>query len=267
LTNSLPPQQWSITSRAIVLILARGNGMRKGQLLAVSASLALTSVSLGGCAELEQQAPILALLDRGPQPPNISLRQERLPDVPRYRPVKSCSYNAGYGAQNSPQSFTIQPVRNRLLVTSDNKVGGRSTAIISNLGYRYSFNVFDPRTGSQISSDRWTGQMASQGVSLKNNMDLFVPEYIPGPKDYGQIVSLIKDATGKVATAYLYGGVGQYQGRDVILLRIVVNPTNAKDDINRSVGYSLVDARRALPIKLSAFRGPNIRLDSTGCVD
>lgn len=241
--------------------------MRKSQIVAIGTLLTAVGPILSGCAELERQMPIIALLDRGPQPPNIAIRQERLPEVPRYRPVRSCTYNAGYGSQSSPQSITVQPVKNRLLVTSDNNVGGRSTAIISATGYRYSFNIFDPRTGSQISSDRWSGQMASDGVSLKNNFDLFVPEYISGPKDFGQIVSLVKDSQGKVDAAFVYAGVGNYQGRDVILLRFVVNPTGATSDINRAVGYSVIDARRALPIKLSIGRGPNIRLESTGCVD
>jgi hypothetical protein len=241
--------------------------MRNRQFFTIITALSVVGVTLCGCAQLEQQMPIIALLDRGPQPPNMAIQQERLPEVPRYRPVRSCTYNAGYGSQSSPQSITVQPVKNRLLVTSDNNLGGKSTAIISATGYRYSFNVFDPRTGSQISSGRWSGQMASDGVSLKNNFDLFVPEYIPGPKDFGQIVSLLKDSQGKVSAAFVYAGVGNYQGRNVILLRFIVNPTGAKDDINRAVGYSVIDARRALPIKLSIGRGPNIRLESTGCVD
>jgi hypothetical protein len=158
-------------------------------------------------------------------------------------------------------------VRNRFLVTLDNKIGGRSTAIISATGYKYSFNMFDSRDGSQISSDRWAGQMASEGIPLKNNMDLFVPEYVPGPKDVGQIVSLLKDSQGRASAAFLYGGMGNYQGREVILLRFVVNPTGSKADINRAVGYSIVDVSRALPVKLSIGRGPNIRLESTGCIE
>lgn len=240
--------------------------MRKSQIVAICALFSFAG-SLSGCAVIEQQMPIVALLDRGPQPPNIAFRQDRLSEVPHYRPVKSCTYKAGFGAKSSTQSITIQTVRNRLLVTSDNNVGGKSTALISATGHRYSFNMFDPRSGSQISSDRWSGQMASEGVALKSNMDLVVPDYIPGPKEFGQIVSLVTDSRGNSNAAFLYAGIGTYQGKEVILLRFVVNPTGSAKDLNRAVGYSIIDTRLALPIKFSIGRGPNIRLESTGCAE
>ncbi len=240
--------------------------MRKSQVAAVGALLCVTGTVLSGCAAIEQQMPIVALFDTGPQPPNISLRQERLLEVPRYRPVRSCTYNAGYGPQKSTQSISVQSVRDRLLVTSDDNAGGRSTALISGNGHRYSFNVVG-RNGAHISSDRWAGQASADGGPVMNNMDLFMPEYIPGQKDLGDVISFINDSRGSPRAAFVYMGAGIYQGREVLLLKLVMNPTSIRPDLSHSVGFSLVDRSRGLSIMLSVFRSPNIRLTLQGCSD
>lgn len=234
------------------------------QLRVSMVAVAAATVGLAGCAELEQQMPIIALLDKGPQPPKMVIQQERIPDVPRYRVTKSCTYNAQYGLQRSIVSVSIQPVRDRLLVTIDNNVGGRSTMLISGTGRRYSFNAYNPN-GSQISSDRWAGQTSADGQPIMNNMDLIAPSYISGGKDVGDVVALVTDSNGKVSAGFVYVGSGSVRGHQILSLRFVVNPTSMRPGLDHSIGYSLIDRSTGLPLSLSLGRNPNIKLELSSC--
>jgi hypothetical protein len=224
------------------------------------------SMLLPGCAPLQQQFPILGLLSSPPRPPSLALRAEGIPALPRYRAVSLCRYNGrmsdGMHTQSDSQTITVRRVRDRLLVTS--VIGSeQSTALISQLGQRFDFNAADA-AGPRLTPDEFGKVQGESGPGM-NNMDLYIPPYISGPAQPGQIVSVLRDGTGTVQAAFVYRGLATFQNREAILLDLVRSSSGA--DIGRTIGYSIVDRARALPLLFEAAGNPSIRVEQIECRD
>lgn len=169
----------------------------------------------------------------------------------------------GAGSQASLEKLSVQTVRDRLLVTSDNEAG-RSTAIISRLGRKFSFNIVNA-DGSHVSSDRLASLPPSSSAPEINNMDLFIPEYVPGPKEVGDVVSWLRDFRGIMQAAFIYKGLGTYRGREVLVLTLVPSTNGSRPNLSQAFGYSLVDRGTALPVSFSMRGNPSIKGEQTEC--
>ncbi len=97
-----------------------------------------------------------------------------------------------------------------------------------------------------------------------NNMDLYIPEFLPGPAAPGSIVSVLRDSAGSPRAAFVYRGLASYQGREVMQLDLVQSDGNS---VGRTIGFSLVDRQRALPVLFAAAGNPSIRVEQTSCRD
>lgn len=224
------------------------------------------SMVLSSCAPLQQRFPILSLLASAPRPPSLVLRPEAIPALPRYRAVSLCRYSGrmsdGLHTQSDAQTITVRRVRDRLLVTST--IGSEhSTALISQSGHRYDFNAADA-TGLRLTPEEFRAAQGQGGPGM-NNMDLYIPAYISGGAQPGQIVSVLRDGTGTVQAAFVYRGLATFQNREAILLDLVRSSGGA--DIGRTIGYSIVDRARALPLLFEAAGNPSIRAEQIDCRD
>lgn len=222
---------------------------------------------LAGCAPLEQQFPILSLVSNSsPRPPALNLRPEIIPTLPHYRPVRLCRYSsrmaAGFGSsQQDTLTITVRRVRDRLLVTS---VSGadQSTALISSLGQRYDFNAADA-SGGRLTPKSFAGTEGERGPQM-NNIDLFIPPYGPGPASPGQTVSSLRDSGGAVRAVFVYRGVTTFHDRPALLMDLMISSGGTT---GRTVGFSIVDRERGLPLLFAAAGRPSIRAEQVDCQD
>lgn len=244
--------------------------MRQNFLSIASVAVVVGLSVLSGCAELQDQMPILARLQTAPQPPNIPIRLERLPASLQYRPVRSCSYNVQMSdrtgaSQTNVETVTVQAYRDRFLVTSS--VGPeQSTALISRNGHKYSYNIV-ATDGSRLTSDRFGRQVPVDGRPIMNNMDLVIPDFIPGPKAPGEVISWQRDSGGTIQAAFIYRGLATYRGREVAVLTHILSPGGSNQSLDQIIGFSLVDKQRALPILYALRNGLSIRSEVIECVD
>lgn len=240
--------------------------MRNFVVAAAGFTAIIGSMFLAACAPLQQQIPILSLLTPAPRPPALALRAESIPSMPRYRPVSSCQYSArmsdGITTQTDSLALTIRRVRDRLLVTS--VVGAeQSTALISQTGRRYDFNAAD-NGGPRLTPEELSRVKNPNGPAM-NNIDLFIPSYISGPISPGQVVSQMSDSSGTVQAAFVYRGLATFHDREVILLDLV--RSSGGNDVGRTIGFSIVDRERALPLLFAAGGNPSMRSEQTDCRD
>jgi len=238
--------------------------MRKAYILRVGVVFA--SLTLSGCAAVKDRFPILSLLDSPPRPPSLEVRAVAVPSLPRYRAISHCQYNGrlsdGTGRQSSSQTLVIRPVRDRLLVTST--IGSeQSTALISPTGQRLDFNTAEA-SGGRLTPETFD-RTASGGGPAMNNIDLYIPSYKNGAASPGDIVSWLHDSAGVVRAAFVYRGLVTYNNREAILLDLVIS--SGEGDIGRSVGFSIVDQARALPLLFAAAGRPSIRGEQIDCRD
>jgi hypothetical protein len=207
------------------------------------------------------------MLDSGPKPPNLALRPEPLASPPRYRPVKSCNYivrmSDGIGGRTLSQSVTVQRYRDRLLVTSANGEE-KSTAFISPTGHKFSFNLVD-NDGSRLSSDKFSRTVSEAGKPVINNMDLVIPDFIPGPKRAGKPIAWLRDSKGNIQAAFVYRGMSTFRDREVLLLTLVMAPQGIAS--SRAIGFSIVDKDRAMPMIFALRNGLSIRSELVACID
>ena len=217
-------------------------------------------------AELQQQMPILKLLEAPSQPPRMTISPVILSETPRYHPIASCKYDVrmtkqGEGTENTNMKLNIVPSRGRLFVTADTTYG-ISTSIISSIGQKYSFNISDAY-GRHTSSESY--RKLNSGSTEINNMDFTIPEYVPGPKMLGEVISWSRDRQGVAQLAFVYKGIGMFNGHEVIVASLIVTPNGSQPRSSQAVGFSLIDRANALPVLFSIKGNLSIELKLTGC--
>jgi hypothetical protein len=237
-----------------------------GRMAATGYAAIVGSMLQVACAPLQQQFPILALIAPPPRPPALALRAEDIPTMPQYRAVRLCRYNArmsdGIHVQADAQTLTVRQVRDRFLVTSS--IGAeQSTALISRTGHIYDFNAADA-SGTRLTPEG-VNEAKSEGNPEINNIGLYIPSYMSGPVRPGQIVAHINDSSGNPQVAFVYRGLVSYQSREAVLLDIVRSNNGA--DMGRTLGFSIVDRSRALPVLFAVAGNPSIRVEQVGCED
>ena len=243
----------------------------RDNILPIASIVALVGLPLlSGCAELQEQVSNLGMIGTAPRLPNLSIRPEILPDSLKYRPVRICKYSVlmsdrSGATQSSIQALTVQAYRDRFLITSDS-TEGKSTALVSRTGYRYSFNILG-ENGSNMSSKTFGELAPSDDRPIMNNMDYEIPEYLPGPKNVGDVIAWLRDSQGNVQEAFIYRGLTYYSNRDSIVMMLVRTQGLSKPTLDDVEGFSIVDKDRALPLLLSLRGSPSIRAQMTECAD
>lgn len=226
----------------------------------------VTSLLLAGCAPLQDSIPILALLKSAPKPPALAVQAVYIPSLPRYRPVSYCQYTGqmsdGVTRQRDSETIVVRRVRDRLLVTST--IGGeQSTLLISPSGQKYDYNAADA-SGRRLTPDEFSRVQGERGPAM-NNIDLYIPSFRPGPANPGDVVARLRDSSGIVQAVFVYKGLTSFKGRDAVLLDLAMaTPDGAA---GRGVGFSIIDAQRALPLLFAASGRPSIRVEQIECRD
>jgi hypothetical protein len=153
-------------------------------------------------------------------------------------------------------------VRDRLLVTST--IGAeQSTALISAAGQRFDFNAADA-SGSRLTPEEFS-RLRGQSRPQMNNIDLYIPTYITSTAYPGQVVAWLRDSAGTVQAAFVYKGLVTYNSREALLLDLAIVHDGRTPD--RTIGFSIVDRSRALPMLFAATGRPSIRVEQVECRD
>lgn len=226
----------------------------------------LASLLLVGCAPLQDRIPILALLKSAPKPPPLEVRAVHIPSLPRYRPVSYCHYTGemsdGITRQSDAETIVIRRVRDRLLATSTIGVE-QSTVLLSPSGEKYDYNAADA-SGRRLTPNEFNRARGEGGPGM-NNIDLYIPAFRPGPANPGDVVARLRNSDGIVQAVFVYKGLTSFKGREAVLLNLAM--ATPEGTAGRTVGFSIIDAQRALPLMFAAAGRPSIRVEQIECRD
>jgi hypothetical protein len=181
---------------------------------------------------------------------------------PSYSAVQGCTYrsvttDAEGKYRDSLLDVTLRPVRDRFLVrVADSQA--TSTALIGDDGRMFDFNLagFDQPANAETFGALATRRAAAlrpvHGADshVINQLALFFPHYPVATMRPGDGVSVISDEGGRPWARYVYRGTATFEGREVLVLDLR-RRSEAKPKLGeRTIGFSLIDRKQALPLFL-----------------
>ncbi|MDB5698982.1 MAG: hypothetical protein JWN69_1786 [Alphaproteobacteria bacterium] len=196
---------------------------------------------------------------------------------PAYGAVDGCSYRAvGNDMQGKYGSRTfelsVRRARDRLLVSMTNG-GLTSTALIGPDGKLFDFNLAG--AGQPLNADTFPAYAKRRAAALKpvegadghvvNELALYFPHYSAAQLVPGQAAATIADENDRPWARYVYRGTAVYEGRAVFVLDLLRRSAAKPQQGERTIGFSLVDRQRMLPLLLILESTQKIHLRQVRC--
>jgi hypothetical protein len=192
-----------------------------------------------------------------------ALRVAKLPAPrPSYQEVQGCSYrsvttDAEGRYRDSHLDVSLRPVRDRFLVrVAESR--STSTALIGSDGKMFDFNLAG--YGQPANAETFGALARQRAAALKpvhgaeshvfNELALFFPHYPAAAMVPGEGVAVIADEGGRPWARYVYRGTATFEGREVLVLDLMRRSETKPKLGERTIGFSLVDRKQALPLFL-----------------
>jgi hypothetical protein len=196
---------------------------------------------------------------------------------PAYREIGGCAYRAvttdaqgKYGSRTF--DLAIHRARDRLLVGMANG-GLNSTALIGPNGELYDFNLAG--AGQPLNADTFPAYAKRRAAALKpvhgadshviNELALYFPHYSGVRLVPGETAATIPDENGRPWARYVYRGTALHAGRPVLVLDLLRRSDAKPQQGERTIGFSLVDRERMLPLLTIVEAIQKIHLQQVRC--
>jgi hypothetical protein len=209
------------------------------------------------------------------------LRNLQLSAVPAPRPaygaIDGCSYRAvTTDAQGKYGSGTFElamrRARDRLLVSMA-QGGATSTALIGSDGKLYDFNLAG--AGQPLNADTFPAYAKRRAAALKpvhgadshvvNELALYFPDYSVVRLVPGETAATIPDENGGIWARYVYRGTALLAGRPVFVLDLLRRSDAKPQQGERTIGFSLIDRERMVPVLTIVEAIQKIHLQQVRC--
>ena len=212
----------------------------------------------------------------------LSIRRAPLPAPLIYRVTGDCYYQSdvdpirGEAAQR-PVQMGIRRGLENLLFVSGRDGSHIFTALIQPDGKIHSFNIEDD-DGSKLTDrsfyerslqklkpfqQRWDATLRQPHVL--NELSLFLPEFSSLPRNAGDYAATVTEEDGSPWAIYKYRGLTQVDGVDAAVFDLTRIFPNHPEYGPSLVGFSVVDLRTMMPIRLVLDAGTQVRLERTSC--
>jgi hypothetical protein len=215
------------------------------------------------------------------KPNQAFLRSLQLSPVPAERPsyrgIDGCTYRAvTTDSQGKYASRTFElamrRARDRLLVSMANG-GLTSTALIGADGKLYDYNLAG--SGQPLNADTFPAYAKRRAAALKpvhgadshviNDLALYFPDYSGVRLVPGATAATIPDENGRPWARYVYRGTALHAGRPVFVLDLLRRSDAKPQQGERTIGFSLVDRERMLPLLIVVESIQKIYLQQVRC--
>lgn len=196
---------------------------------------------------------------------------------PPYRGIDGCTYRAvTTDAQGKYASRTFElamrRARDRLLVSMANG-GLTSSALVGTDGKLYDYNLAG--AGQPLNADTFPAYAKRRAAALKpvhgadshviNELALYFPHYSGVRLVPGETAATIPDENGRPWARYVYRGTAVEAGRPVFVLDLLRRSDAKPQQGERTIGFSLVDRERMLPLLMIMESIQKVHLQQVRC--
>lgn len=215
---------------------------------------------------------------------SLDIRPPAGPITLAYRAIDRCSYDLKAkkftGASDaSDLDVSIKSADGLYFLTIDKHTGEYTTALITAEGRIVDFNVgpdpvmpdlgrFNTKSQAAVSKEyirRANAQrnpLTQGSPHVVNDISILFPEYRGPLTRPGEIAAIVKSEDGAAWGAYVLRGVTTYEARAAVVLELQRNVSNLGPTV---MGFDIVDAQTAMPMRHVIYAGTEQSLWQTSC--
>ena len=244
-----------------------------------SAGLGVTALLLSACVPGTKLSDgRLSQMEPGDNSTRMGLQIDKsaAPAELSYLSSGTCDYSENLtfttGAQRqNDMRISIKPVKGNVYFVVDRNDGKVSGYLMDHTGRLQDFNSESISTGERYNKEKFeqVGQRPNSNITTNSTVvtefSLEFPEYRRHPRAPGDTAATIRGEDGAVWASYKYVGMTNYNGSRAAVFDIVRDAPGLSGNEPILVGFSIVDARTAMPILLVYRQASSIRLERISC--